>query len=159
MAKEIYLLIGAPCSGKTTWSKEFLKTNSNFLRTSRDEIRTMLTGKLVNNKEIEQLVTDMVYTIIEYASELDLSVIIDQTNCDFDGIIDFHNRYKFEFDFKFMVFNQPLEVLIERNMNRSVEINYPPMSNVEIEKIKNKQNALLQLKEFKELVDGSMVWI
>ena len=92
MAKEIYLLIGAPCSGKTTWSKEFLKTNSNFLRTSRDEIRTMLTGKLVNNKAIEQLVTDMVYTIIEYASELDLSVIIDQTNCDFDGIIDFHNR-------------------------------------------------------------------
>lgn len=71
---------GLPASGKTTWAKDFIKDNPNYVRVCRDDIRSMLTPNFKFGGEMEELVTqiewDMVINALLYN---DYSVIIDST--------------------------------------------------------------------------------
>lgn len=49
MKAKIILCLGPSCSGKTTWSKSFIKENSEYLRFSFDEFRLMCFGSLKGN--------------------------------------------------------------------------------------------------------------
>ena len=42
---KIIITRGIPGSGKTTWAKDVVKENSNYIRINRDDLRIMLIGK------------------------------------------------------------------------------------------------------------------
>ncbi len=42
---KIIITRGIPGSGKTTWAKNFVKNNPNYIRISRDDLRSILIGK------------------------------------------------------------------------------------------------------------------
>jgi predicted kinase len=44
MTQEIIMTRGVPASGKTTWAREFVKENSNYVNLNRDDFRAMLYG-------------------------------------------------------------------------------------------------------------------
>jgi predicted kinase len=39
---EVLVLIGIPGSGKSTWAKDFVSNNSDWIRVNRDDFRDML---------------------------------------------------------------------------------------------------------------------
>ena len=48
----VIINIGIPASGKSTWSKEFVKNNRNYVRVNRDDMRLMLqSAQMMENKD------------------------------------------------------------------------------------------------------------
>ena len=56
---EILILIGIPASGKSTWSKEYVRKNPNWVRVSRDDFRDMLKSAQVCEPKIEELINTL----------------------------------------------------------------------------------------------------
>lgn len=77
----VYILIGPPCSGKSTWSRKFLKENSNYIRINRDELRKMFKGRFILDKDLEKFINKITKNIILEASNNNKDIIIDNTNC------------------------------------------------------------------------------
>lgn len=79
------LTIGISASGKTTWTKEFCRTNSNFVNLNRDDLRFSLFGFSSNadykfSKEREKTVTSMQFAMGLNAISSGKSIIISDTN-------------------------------------------------------------------------------
>lgn len=79
-AQEVIILIGIPASGKTTFRKEFLKENTNYIGVSRDDFRYMLRN-VGWEPQIEDMVTQVVNQTIVNALQNGRSVIVDATHC------------------------------------------------------------------------------
>lgn len=84
----IIILVGIPCSGKSTWVDEWKDILSNtydapVIVISRDDIRLTLSGgKYTFDQSIENRVTDIFYKQLSGAVTLDKAVIIlDNTHC------------------------------------------------------------------------------
>ena len=77
---KIKILIGIPASGKTTWSKDFVKANSNWTRVSRDDFREMLKHSGVVENKVENIINELVNTTIEQSLSKKMNVIVDNTN-------------------------------------------------------------------------------
>lgn len=71
---------GLPASGKSTWSKEYVKNNSNVVRVNRDEIREMLSLKGWNPTFENKVVVGGEKKFVREALSNGLDVIIDDTN-------------------------------------------------------------------------------
>ena len=83
MKQKIILLSGIPASGKSTYSKQFVKDFPNFIRINADEIR----GELANGDESDQSNNGIIFnkiipTRLEEAIISNNSVIIDVTAVD-----------------------------------------------------------------------------
>lgn len=69
----VIICVGTSGSGKSTWSIQLLKYNTNYIRSNRDNIRRTLIGDLVNyyNRKdlnnLEKIVTNIEYLIWETA--------------------------------------------------------------------------------------------
>lgn len=116
--QKVIFLRGLPGSGKSTWAKEFISKNPNWVRTNKDEIRLQL-GITNWSKEQERIVEETEYMAVEFALRGDSSVIIDNThfNPKFEmRYRELADRYKAEFEIKF--FDTPLHTCLERNRNR-----------------------------------------
>jgi len=77
--KTILLLKGLPASGKSTFAREFLKTNDGWIRVNNDELGAMLYGQLW----VEGKSNELDYTrklIIENAMLKKRNIIVDNTN-------------------------------------------------------------------------------
>jgi protein phosphatase len=114
---KLYLLIGCPGSGKTTFGKKYAKDN-NIMYLSSDELRAAF-GK----NEEDQSVTPRVFEHIRYATDeylsKKISLMIDATNInkrDRKNYIDTANTYGIRV--VAYVFEQPRRVLIDRNQKR-----------------------------------------
>lgn len=155
MKKQLIILIGAPCSGKSTWSKDYVNKNPNTLRFNRDEIRLMLKGKLKLEDTEEKVVTQMITEGIDNAFLENKSVIIDQTNCRLKYINGFINSSVNDpnIEIKFKIIHQPLEVLFERNINRSRVTGLPKIPEEIIINMHNNLTKMIETSEFKKLVD------
>lgn len=74
-----YILIGAPGSGKSTWSKDFLLKNPNVVRLSHDEMKAKL-----GSSEEDITVANQAYAAVRRIMEESLAagndVMIDMTN-------------------------------------------------------------------------------
>lgn len=78
----VYIMIGPPCSGKSTLSKELVSDDIGILRLNRDELRSMLRGKyVVGDKLVEALVTEIINFSIDRLIRSGNDVVIDATNC------------------------------------------------------------------------------
>ncbi len=75
---DLIFMIGIPGSGKTTWSKQFVKDNSNYIRICPDEIREELTGN-ISDQSKNNLVWEITKKrVIENLKSK--NVILDATN-------------------------------------------------------------------------------
>jgi len=120
---EIILTIGIPASGKSTWSKDFVKYKSeNFVRVCRDDYRLMLKESQTLDSKGENLVTELVNNAIASAANARYNIIIDSTNLNLKYLepqIKFCQKYG---DVKFRVFDISLNKAKERDAERVASV-------------------------------------
>lgn len=119
---EILLLIGIPASGKSTWSKEFVHKNANYVRVNRDMYRLMLKDAQVCEPKVEDLISGLVNQAIEASLMKKLNVIVDATNLKVKYIKEFVERFKYRADINYRVFDISLDKAIERDNAREAKV-------------------------------------
>jgi len=77
MTQHVILTKGLIASGKTTWSKQFIKDNPNYIRLSRDDFRHMLDGYSYSD-DTEKAVTQMMSACVDQAIIAWKNIIIDE---------------------------------------------------------------------------------
>lgn len=136
--KDIIICVGISGSGKSTWSSNFIKENSNYLRCNRDDIRKVLVGDLnyyyqrKDLNSIEVLVNKIEDDLFFSICDTNKSIIIDNTNLKQSYInkwINFCRSMDYVLDFKFKLFDSSLEesqrrVAKRENMQTFEDLNY-----------------------------------
>jgi predicted kinase len=127
---KLIVLQGPPCSGKSTWAKEYVKNNKDTVIVSRDSFRLQFCGNdptrmfvgMDNTKE--ELITSLENTAIESALRTGYSVIVDATNLNPKTI---NRMYKLadsaglaKSDIEFKEFYIPFREAVERDRLRKI---------------------------------------
>jgi predicted kinase len=115
---KVLLLRGLPASGKSTYAKELVSKDHNWVRVNKDDLRAMMNGGVFSRKLEEQIVITE-RELVENALKIGKNVVVDDTNFNLA-----HERYfsqlaryyKAEFEVKF--FDTPLEECIKRDNKR-----------------------------------------
>lgn len=76
---ELYLLVGIPCSGKSTYANKCHR-NSNTIIISSDDIRKELTGSYEFSKQTNNLIFDIAKERTRVALSNGFNVVFDATN-------------------------------------------------------------------------------
>ncbi|AWD90381.1 polynucleotide kinase [Erwinia phage Cronus] len=127
--KELYVTVGCPGSGKSTWANEFVKTNPGYFIVSRDDFREKLFGhdardeyRYSKQKEKSVSIAQMNTAAGLMALEGTKGVIIADTNL---NPITFKTWYNFAIDngYKFCRkdFHVPWTELVKRNERRGTK--------------------------------------
>lgn len=115
---DILVLIGPPCSGKSTWANQWIKDKPGWVILNRDSYRSMFKGNPYKfDVGVEKLVTDCLSSDLHHAVEMGFNVVVDNTNCAY-GIITDYLKYKPRHEVSYKVFDTPLDVILERNKVR-----------------------------------------
>lgn len=127
---KIFVTVGIPASGKTTWANEYIKANPNGLNVNRDDIRQELFGpfkwgEYVFTNDKEQAVTDrQINMVMNHAASGDSGyVIISDTNISQktrDMWASIAKENNFELEYK--VFNITLKEAIRRDRIRDMPV-------------------------------------
>lgn len=149
---KLILLIGAPCSGKSTWSKKYIKENPRSLRFNRDDLRQMLCGLPIIDGLGESVVTNMIMSGVREALGSGRDVIIDQTNCKVKYLNVFIKQFQDLADIRFIGFYLPKLDLYERNKKRAEETGIPEIPQHVIDTMVENLKNLIASKEFSDLV-------
>lgn len=115
---KVLLLRGLPASGKSTYAKELVAVNHNWVRVNKDDLRAMMNNGEFSWK-LEKQIVKAERELAENALKLGKNVIVDDTNFNPDHVIFFSRlayQYGAEFEIKF--FNTPLEECIKRDNKR-----------------------------------------
>jgi len=115
---KIIVTQGIPCSGKSTWAREYVNAHEDTtVIVNRDSIRSMLGEYWVPSRE--PLVTVIERSMIEASLKEDYDVIIDATNLN-DNVIAEWKRIakKFGADIEFKLFLIDVETAIARDYTR-----------------------------------------
>ena len=115
---KILMLKGLPASGKSTYAKELVAKDHNWVRVNKDDLRAMMNGGVFSGK-LEKQIVRIERKLAEDALKIGKSVVIDDTNFNPDHEEYFRRlakMYMEEFEVKF--FDTPLEVCIERDNKR-----------------------------------------
>lgn len=114
---------GLPASGKTTWAKEYVNKNKDWVRVSRDDLRNMR-GQYWLPKQ-EKMITDMERDCVRSALYRGHNVIIDATNLNpdyFKSFVDFLTLCCLDKGIKIDIssksFNTGLDECIKRDLVR-----------------------------------------
>lgn len=119
---QILILIGIPASGKSTWAKEFVQRNSDWVRVSRDDFRLMLRNEQMCEPKVEDLITNLVNQSITKSLSKKLNVIVDATNVREKYINEFIEKFKYSADIDYRVFDISLSKAIERDAARTAKV-------------------------------------
>lgn len=118
--KNIIILCGPSCSGKSTWTKEFVKNNKLSISISRDQIRLDKFGP--NYKFIyhgEEIVTSIFnYALESYLQFNDENIILDNTHIRERYIDEIITKYGNKHNIKIKFFIEPYWLLFIRNILR-----------------------------------------
>lgn len=112
--RKLYILIGAPGSGKSTWAK----AQPNAIVLSSDDIRIEKFGTLAcqnKNKEVFQLLHNR---LDYYAQYTDSNIIYDATNINQRRRKAIFEKHKSNFEVVAVMFNLPIDKLLENNNKR-----------------------------------------
>ena len=128
----LYIPVGAPASGKSTWATSLATKYKHIFMVSRDSIREMLVGDYskfpFGKSYAEDIVTDIVFYSATELLEKGYSVILDETNLNKGRreaqIQSIKNAVSHEID---VVYNKefldvPLEECIRRDKERDKTI-------------------------------------
>lgn len=110
--------MGLPAAGKTTFSKNLIRGNKSYVRTSRDDIRRVLFGEnIIQNEDLVVKVRD---DIILESLLSGLNVVVDDSNfqADIDKLTNIVNKLNFDVSIKLKRIETPVDVCIERNSER-----------------------------------------
>lgn len=116
---KIIILKGLPGSGKSTWAKEYIQKNPEFVRVNKDSIREMIAGYPLKT---EGLVLRLRNRFIQEALNSGKSVIVDDTNFHpkheeyFRALVD-ASKGEVELEVKF--FDTPLKDCIANDLKRA----------------------------------------
>lgn len=151
----IYITVGIPGSGKTTWTKNFLKQNHSFFRISRDEIRRSFC--IMENEEYHrskqyETIKDIVLQTEKQQLELLFSkgydIVVDNTNKKLlDLLYLFERSSSYGYTITFVLFQTDFLLAKERIKKRDKPKNLYFMYKYKF-KIKSIQNFILN--NFKE---------
>jgi predicted kinase len=120
--QRIIITVGLPGSGKSTWAKNWINNNENWVRVNRDDFRQMLKGTPVCENKIEQLITLTQKDLIKKCLGKRLNVVLDNTHLKKEYINDIIETFKYHADIEFRVFDTPVETCIQRDALRSVPV-------------------------------------
>ncbi len=118
---KILILVGCPCSGKSTFAEYHSKFN-DVMRINRDELRQMLRFAEQLEPEDEALLTRMSDKMIEVALQKGRDVVIDNTNTKREFLQQIIDRFNPLADIEFKIFDIPLLELKARNAVRSRKV-------------------------------------
>lgn len=78
---KLYVLIGLPGSGKSTWARDFVKRNDNAVIVNRDSYRSMIKGgNYIFDKKFEGVIKTSCYDLANMFLVAGFDVIVDETN-------------------------------------------------------------------------------
>lgn len=77
---KVYLLVGVPGSGKSTWSKKFAKENPDTIIVNRDAFRTMIKDEYIFDFRYEPFIKQLANDALRCALDRGLNVIVDETH-------------------------------------------------------------------------------
>lgn len=110
----LLILIGAPGSGKSSFSENFLQTEANWIRVCRDDFRAMQFEGTKASDRTEHLITYAIEACIERLLIKKSNVLIDATHSKKEYLQQYINRFGHMADIEFKIFDVPLNVLEER---------------------------------------------
>ncbi len=119
---KILILIGIPASGKSTWAKDYVRRNPDWVRVNRDDFRLMLKDAQLCENKIEDMITALVKDTIGKALSKRLNVLVDNTNLKQKYITDIAETFKYQADIDYRVFDISLEKAIERDNAREAKV-------------------------------------
>lgn len=119
---KVKFLIGIPASGKSTWSKDYVSKNPDWIRVNRDDFRHMLKDMPVCEMKVENVITDMINNSIVSALMSKFNVIIDNTNLKAKYLNPLIELVKPYADIEFQIFDISIEKAIERDNNREKKV-------------------------------------
>lgn len=137
---KILILVGMPASGKSTWAREFVSINENWIRINRDDFRMMLKNSAICDSKVESIISDLEFSSIENALYRKMNVIVDNTNLRSKYIQSFVKKFKYRADIDFKLFDISIEEAIERNSGRDNPVNNGDMIKMN-ERYKNIVNS------------------
>lgn len=123
--QKIIMLKGLPASGKSTWAKEKINENSNYIRINKDDIRESITGKWTSKKE--KIVISIRNSLIKAGISLGKNVIIDDTNLNpkhEQSLKTLAQELGVEFEINDSFLKVPVEECVERDIKRDKSVGY-----------------------------------
>ena len=120
--RQLVICIGVPASGKSTWSKEHIRRNPDWVRINRDDYRLMLKDAQMCDPKIESMISELVTVAIRKSLARKLNVIVDATNLRAKYINEFIDEFKHEADIDFRIFDISLAKAIERDNGRVAKV-------------------------------------
>lgn len=119
-SQKLIILRGLPASGKSTWAKEFVKSNDNWKRVNKDDLRDMIDGGSWS-KDNENAILSIRDLMVKKFLEQGFSVIVDDTNFEdkhIERISDIVLNHSGIVECTLKDFDAPLKELIERDKSR-----------------------------------------
>lgn len=120
--KQILILVGVPGSGKSTWAKNYIRNNGDWVRVSRDDLRLMLTQQQKVEPKMEDMINDLMDNMIESSISKGKNVIVDSTNLKRTLLDGYVTRFGTIADISYRVFDISLKKAIEQDKNREHSI-------------------------------------
>ncbi len=141
--KKVIICVGIPASGKSTWAKEFVRKNSNYIRINRDDFRFMLKDQPVCEWKIEEMITELQNDTIIKSLSKGFNVIVDNTNLKTKYINQLISLVETHADIEYMVFDVPAKTCIERDKQRDKQVG---------------ENVIIKMEKDYKMLIGSFVF-
>lgn len=116
----IIITVGPPLAGKSTWAKRFVRTNPEYVRVNRDDLRYMLRSSLKVGQQLEDVITGISSYIILKALFNKKSIVLDNTHCKNKYIEDICSKFPNE-EYIVKYFVEPIWKLKLRNILRWIK--------------------------------------
>ncbi|MBP6236171.1 MAG: AAA family ATPase [Saprospiraceae bacterium] len=118
---QLLILVGPPGSGKSTFAKYHLRTEENWFRVNRDDLRSMQFSQENLSEDEEALLTKMVDSVIISLLNNKVNVVVDATHTRKEFLNQYISKFNHLADISFKLFEVETEELKQRVIQRHQE--------------------------------------
>lgn len=118
---QLLILVGPPGSGKSTFAKYHLRTEENWFRVNRDDLRSMQFSQENLSEDEEALLTKMVDSAIISLLNNKVNVVVDATHTRKEFLNQYISKFNHLADISFKLFEVETEELKQRVIQRYQE--------------------------------------